>query len=326
MTRLRRVAVLAVLLVTTGCSSPTPTDPPFPDASETTAAELTTPAAPASPTAAPAPAANIDGTLFLLGVGAAGGIYYLHNNVLTLAISDASFGFYQSATMSPDGQKLAWIPTDAAGGTGQLRVQTYGGGTVTIGPSTISNLYPPQWSADSTSVIVGYGAGTWGRLNVTSGAITPLTSASGCCFGVFSPDGAYAILRNGTNTSVVHADGSGPVPAQVPAGQVYSRIQSLSPDGRHVIALLRATGSPAGDAARSLAANAIVDTVTGATVPVAGGGELRGGFYRADGNAVLRVTAAGGDRVRLVSPAGAVLDEVVMPPAAANHLLLGYAP
>jgi hypothetical protein len=323
MTRPRRVAVLAILLAATGCSSPTPTDPPFPGASETTVAA---PSLPPSPTAAPAPAANIDGTLFFLGVGAAGGIYYLHDNVLTLAISDSSFGFYQSATMSPNGQKLAWILADGAGGTGQLRVQTYGGGTVTIGPTTISNLYLPQWSSDSTSVIVGYGATTWGRLNVTSGAITPLTSASGCCFGIFSPDGAYAILGSGGSTSVVHADGSGPVPVLVPAGQVYSRIQSLSPDGRHVIALLRPTGSPGGDAARSLAANAIVDTVTGATVPVPGGGELRGGFYRADGNAVLRVGGGGGDRVRLVSPAGAVLDEVVVPPGAANHLLLGYAP
>ena len=327
MTRLRRVAVLAALLTATaatGCSSPTPTDPPFPDTSETTASASAP--APPSPTAAPVPAANIDGTLFFLGVGAAGGIYYLHNNVLTLAISDSSFGFYQSATMSPDGQKLAWVLADGAGGTGQLRVQTYGGGTVTIGPSTISNLAAPQWSADSTSVIVGYGGSNVGRLNVTTGAITPLTSASGCCFGVFSPDGAYAVLRNGATTSVVHADGSSPVPAAAPAGQVFSRIQSLSPDGRHVNALLRPTGSPGGDAARALAANAIVDTVTGSSVPMADGGVLRGGFYRADGNAVLRVNVGGTDRVRLVSPAGAVLDEVTVPPAAANHLLLGYAP
>ncbi len=161
---------------------------------------------------------------------------------------------------------------------------------------------------------------------MTTGAITPTPSASGCCFGVFSPDGAYAILRNGLNTSIVHADGSGPVPAKAPAGQVFTQVQSLSPDGRHVIALLRSAGSPGGDAGRSLGANAIVDTVTGAYVPIADGGELRGGFYRADGNAVLRVIVGGADRVRLVSPAGAVLDEVIIPPAAVNHLLLGYAP
>jgi len=325
MTRLYRAAAIAASLISlvglTACGGGPPSDTPSPGVSATTE-----PGATASPTPDPAPAANLDGTLFFLGVGAAGGIYYLHNNTLTLAISDASFGFYQSATMSPDGQKLAWILADSAGGTGQLRVQTYGGGTVTIGPATINNGYTPQWSADSASVIVGYGASGWGRLNVTSGMITPMPSAGGCCFGVFSPDGAYAILRNGLNTSVVHADGTSPVPALAPPGQVFSRIQSLSPDGHHVIAALKAAGSPGGDAARALGANAIVDTVTGAYVPIGDGGELRGGFYLADGNAVIRVIIGGADRVRLVSPAGAVLDEVIVPPAAVNHLLLGYAP
>lgn len=335
MTRRTQVAALAAslaaLVAMTACGGSPPGDAPSPGAS--TSAGPVPSGGPASsapaptPAPAPAPTANIDGTLFFLGVGQAGGIYYLHNNTLTLAVSDASFGFYQSVTMSPDGRKLAWVLADAAGATGQLKVQTYGGGSVTVGPSTISNTYTPQWSADSSSVIVGYGNnGASGRLNVTTGTLTPLTSASGCCFGVFSPDGAYAILRNGLTTRVVHADGSGPVPVLVPAGQVYARIQSLSPDGRHVIAQLRPTGSPGGDAGRVLAANAVVDTVTGAVVPMADGGQLKGGFYLPSGNAVLRLVVGGADRVRLVSPAGAVLDEVTVPPAAANHLLLGYAP
>ncbi len=314
-------ASLIALGALTACGGGSPSGTPatsLPESGEATAS--------ASPTPAPVAAANIDGTLFFLGVGAAGGIYYLHDNTLTLAISDASFGFFQSATMSPDGKKLAWILSDSAGGTGQMRVQTYGGGSVTIGPATINNGYPPQWSADSSNMIVGYGPSGWGRLDATTGAITPMPSASGCCFGVFSPDGAYAILRNGLNTSVVHSDGSSPVPALAPSGQVFGRVQSLSPDGHHVIALLRPAGSPGGDAARALGANAIVDTVTGSYVPIGDGGMLRGGFYLADGNAVLRVIIGGADRVRLVSAAGAVLDEVIVPPAAVNHLLLGYAP
>jgi hypothetical protein len=328
MTRLTRAAAIAASLVAlvalTACGGGSPGGTPSSGVSDST--EPTASGSPTTSTPAPVAAANLDGTLFFLGVGSAGGIYYLHNNVLTLAVSDASFGFYQSATMSPNGQKLAWILSNSAGGTGQLRVQTYGGGSVTVGPATINNGYTPQWSADSSSVIVGYGASGWGRLDVTTGMITPMPSASGCCFGVFSPDGAYAILRSGLNTSVVHADGTSPVPALAPAGQVFSRIQSLSPDGHHVIALLKPTGSPGGDAARVLAANAIVDTVTGTYVPIADGGMLRGGFYMADGNAVLRMVIGGADKVRLVSPAGAVLDEVIVPPAAVNHLLLGYAP
>jgi len=329
MTPPTRVAALAATLIAlvavTACSANAPGSP-----GATTSPATSTPIAASSgpaPTPAPTPAAtgNIDGTLFFLGIGQAGGIYYLHNNTLTLAVSNPSFGFYQSVTMSPDGKKLAWVLADMAGATGQLKVQTYGGGSVVLGPGTISNTYTPQWSADSASVIVGYGNGAWGRLNVTTGVMTPMPSASGCCFGVFSPDGAYAILRNGVTNSVVHANGSGPVPILTPSGQVYSRIQSLSPDGRHVIALLRPVGSPGGDAGRTLAANAIVDTVTGAVVPMADGGQLKGGFYLRNGNAVLRLVVGGADRVRLVSPAGAVLDEVMVPAAAANHLLLGYA-
>ena len=333
MTPRTRVAALAATLIAlvavTACSANAPGTPGA-STSPTASTPAAAPSGPESsaPTSAPAPAVtgNIDGTLFFLGVGQAGGIYYLHNNTLTLAISDPSFGFYQSATMSPDGKKLAWVLADMAGATGQLKVQTFGGGMVVLGPSTISNTYTPQWSADSSSVIVGYGSGSWGRLNVTTGVMTPMPSASGCCFGVFSPDGAYAILRNGVTNSVVHANGSGPVPIVTPSGQVYSRIQSLSPDGRHVIALLRSAGSPGGDAGRALGANAVVDTVTGAVVPMADGGQLKGGFYLPNGDAVLRLVVGGADRVRLVAPSGAVLDEVIVPPAAANHLLLGYAP
>jgi hypothetical protein len=93
-----------------------------------------------------------------------------------------------------------------------------------------------------------------------------------------------------------------------------------------VVALVSLTACGPSTPSAALGANAIVDTVTGAYVPIGDGGELRGGFYRADGNAVLRVIIGGADRVRLVSPAGAVLDEVIIPPAGVNHLLLGYAP
>ncbi len=171
MTPLSKVAAIAASLVAlvslTACGATPPSDAPSAGASDSATAS-TTPsttstatAAAATTTPAPVAGANIDDTLCFLGVGAAGGIYYLHNNALTLAISDASFGFFQSATMSPDGKRLAWILADSAGGTGQLRVQTYGAGSVTIGPTTISNAYTPQWSADSTSVIVAYGASGW---------------------------------------------------------------------------------------------------------------------------------------------------------------------
>src|SRR5262249_49838342 len=158
------------------------------------------------------------------------------------------------------------------------------------------NLYVPQWSADSTSVVVAYDASSFGRLNVTTGVLTPLPTAAGCCFSIFSPDGAYAVLATGATLNVVHADGSSPVPIVLPAGQAVRRLQSLSPDGHHMIAQLRATGTPGGDAGRVLGANTLFDTVTGGVVPMPDGGTLKAGFYRADGNAVLRMTVGGVDK------------------------------
>ena len=232
--------------------------------------------------------------------------------------SEAAFGFFQSATISPDGREIAWVDANTVGGTGQLRVSIdpYHG----IGPDTISNVYPPQWSADSCSVVVRYDGEKTGRIDVYTGMLTPITSAGECCFGVFSPDGGFAILHDGVNYSVVHADGCCPGPALAPPGEIFSRIQSLSPDGRHVIALLRPAGSPDAGAGRVFDANTIVDSRTGTAVPVPDGGTLRGGFYQPNGNIVLRMflpdPSGGKDRdvVRVFSAAGALISERVVDP------------
>jgi hypothetical protein len=304
-----------------GCSSPQPTDPPA-LAVSTPSSTTTTETA-----AAPAPAATLSGTLFYLGVGNAnGGLYTLKSGVVTKVVNDTSFMFFQSAVVSPDGTKVAFVLGDGAGATGQLRVQTIAGGSITIGPATIGNLIPPQWTPDGTGVLVGYGTGgQYGLVSVDTGAITPVTSASGCCFSLRSADGVFAIVRSSGATSITHADGTSPVPGVVPAGKNIIRLQSLSPDGRHVTALLRDAGQPAGDAGRAVGSNAIVDLPAGTVGAVPGGGTLREAWYQANGNLLLRVTVASGLVVRLVSPAGTVLDELTEPAGASGLELLGYA-
>ncbi len=331
MTPRQRVAIGAALIAAaalSGCGGGTPGDG-APTESPGTSISPDGALGAAEPSPSAETPAQLDGTVFMLAIGSTNGaIHYLYKTgVLTLVHPDTSFAFFQSVTMSPNGKRIAYIDADGAGASGPLIVQTeYGGPPAPVGPSTLVNTYLPQWAPDSNSVIVATSSGGVGRLDVTTGTFTPITSASGCCFGRFSPDQTYAILQNGTSISVVKADGSGPVPALAPSGQVFNRIQSLSPDGHHVIALLKAPGEPSGDAGRSLGANAIVDTATGTSEPIAGGGTLRGGFYLANGNAVLRVTAGGVDKIVLASPSGTVLDEFTVPPAAADMALLGYAP
>jgi hypothetical protein len=315
-------SIVASTLVMAGCSSPQPTEPPV-VAVSTPASTLTSTEAPP----APAPAAKLSGTLFYLGVGNVnGGLYTVKSGVVTKVVADTSFMFFQSAVVSPDGTKVAFVLGDGAGATGQLRVQIIGGGSTTIGPTTIGNLIPPQWTPDGTGVLVGYGTGgQYGLVTVATGAITPVTSASGCCFSLRSPDGAFAIVRSSGATSITRADGTSPVPGVVPAGKTISRLQSLSPDGRHVTALLHDAGQPGGDAGRAIGSNAIVDLPAGTIGAVPGGGTLREAWYQANGNLLLRVTTPSGLVIRLVSPAGTVLDELTEPAGASGLELIGYA-
>jgi len=290
----------------------------------TPASTDSTPAASAAP--APAPAARLSGTLFYLGVGNTnGGLYTLKSGTVTKVVNDTSFMFFQSAVVSPDGTKVAYVLGDGVGATGQLRVLTIGGGSITIGPTTITNVQPPQWTPDGVGVLVSYGtAGQYGLVNL-SGIVTPISSASGCCFSLRSADGAYAIVRGTGTMNITHADGSSPVAGVVPAGKQVQRLQSLSPDGHHVAALLRDAGSPGGDAGRAVGANAIVDLPAGTIGSVPGGGTLREAWYQPDGNLVIRVDTGSAKVVRLVSPAGAVLDELTEPPAASGLELISYS-
>lgn len=273
-----------------------------------------------------AAAAHLDGTLFYLGIGTHGGLYSLHGTTVATVVPDSSFMFYQSAVVSPDGHKVAYVLGEQAGSTGQLRVLTIGGGAVTMGPSTITNVQPPQWSADGTGIYVAYGSTQFGLINVATGAISPVTSASGCCFTLRSPDGAFAIVASGATINVTHADGSSPVLGHTPAGKVWTRLQSLSPDGHNVTGFLHNVGEPGGDAGRFLGSNSLVDLATGATAAVPGGGTLKQAFYLANGNLIVRVGVGSATQVRLVSPAGAILDQIVEPADATSLVLLSYAP
>jgi len=46
---------------------------------------------------------------------------------LSTAVDDHSFGFFQSAAVSPDGQRVAFVVGEEAGSTGPMRIITLGG-------------------------------------------------------------------------------------------------------------------------------------------------------------------------------------------------------
>jgi hypothetical protein len=318
------IAVIALAAVgLTGCGKTNNPPSNIPGSSEPPGVSAT-PVATPTITAPPA-GAGLSGTLLFLGTGnQAGGVYYSHNGNWTYVIPETSFEFYQSVTFSSDGKRFAWVP----GAQAQLRVNTENNPPPqNIGPSTISSDFTPQFSQDGNLVFVAYGSGQRGWLNLTSATITAVPSASPYNWSLFSPDTAYAVQNSNTGAwRVVHADGTSPVGAQAPAGKEFNRILSLSPDGHHVIALLKNPGDPSGDVTRVFAANAIVEVTSGTSQAVPGGGLLHGGFYLLNGNLVLRESIGGVDTVVLASPAGVVLGKAAVPGQGASFPLLGYIP
>jgi hypothetical protein len=274
------------------------------------------PGSPGAPT-------RLDGTLFFMGVRASvGGIHTYAGGTLTHAVPDESFGFYQTATVSPAGDRYAWVDR------GQLWVARFGAIPGPVGPATLDAFFTPQWSADGTRLIVKYESARYGWIDAVSGEIAALPAAPEEYVAFSSDDGTYAVYGSiQTETyRTVRMGSAAAVPVVAPSSRYYTRFQSVSPNARHAIALIRATAGARGDVARAFSANAIVDLTTGTLLVVPGGGTLRQGFFRADRTAVLRVTQNNTDQVLLVSPSGEVVDRLNLPREAADLPLLGYAP
>jgi hypothetical protein len=295
------------------------------------------PAAPDPPVAWPAEPGSpdaltsLDGMLFFMGVRSpVGGIhtYRPAESALTHVVPDESFEFYQTATVSPTGDRYAWV------GGGQLWISRFGAIPSNVGPADLDGFFTPQWSVDGTRLLVKYEPApdadrpAFGWIDTASGDITPVPAAPQDYFAFSPDDGAQAVYGDiPTETwRVAPVGSSAAVPVVAPSSRYYTRFHSVSPNARHAITLVRATVEPRGDVARTFIANAIVDLTTGKQLVVPGGGTLRQGFFRADRTAVLRVTQGNADQVLLVSPSGEVLDRIRLPREAADLALLGHAP
>ncbi|HEX6968980.1 MAG TPA: hypothetical protein VF174_09260 [Micromonosporaceae bacterium] len=319
------LSVLALAGLAAGCGgskSPGGTSSTGPGPATATAKTSATPTA---TTAASGSGPLPGGTVLLLSLTASNnGIYGLRDGQVSLWYGDNSFVFAQSAVVSPKGTLIAYIGA-GDGDNGPLLVISGTGSSTALGPDTLTNIYLPMWAPDGQSVLAVDGD-RWVRIAVPGGTVTPMSTPNGYHVSRYSPDLAYLLMANASGSFVARADGSGATPLMAPAGKKFHRTLSLSPNGYDVIADVEAPDFPGGDPARALTANAIVDTRTGAVHTVPGGGDLRSGYYLANGDAILRVTVGGTDKVLLVSPTGAVLAQQTVPANAADYALIGYIP
>jgi hypothetical protein len=287
-----------------------------PSATTPPAATPTATATGSSTTKPPAQSSTLAGTVLFLhsSLQADAGIYALRNGQISPWHPDSSRAFLQSAVVSPQGSRIAYIAS-GNGDEGPLRVISGTGTSADLGPQTLENYDLPVWAPDGGSVLAVYNASpdeqhprqdSWVRINVTTGAMTPVNTPNGMLAVAISPDLSYAYgpdMASATTNLVAQLDGTEQTPAVLPAGK-WLQVLSLSPDGHHVIGMLVDVGAPQGQPSRNIDANAIVDIRTGTVQPPPLGDGLWSGYYLADGSAVLLVYTGGGTQaaVVLVSP------------------------
>jgi hypothetical protein len=338
MTGIRRWTVLGAVLAVLGAVACAGGGTPV---AGTTSAVTQTTSPHVTPTASGTGSGALEaGTLYFIGpAGSAGGIYTLHNGVLTRIFANSTAAFRQSGTIGPvtpsHEQYIVWVDNDTPGGTGVLKVHNVVSNvdtTITLW-STITNAITPQFTPDGDEADVAYSDGGGmheGEINLPSnGAGYNANFWSPCCLHLISAYGDYSILGGvgSANLSLVVLSNKAdpPVTLVAPSGQEYVWVQSLAWDGTRGIARLQTTGSPLA-ATRTFAANAYVDYTNGTSLPVPGGGTLKGGVYYWDHQLALRLVVNGNDVMRLISPLGAVAEDYELPTSVAGLDFLTWSP
>ncbi|MBQ0891524.1 hypothetical protein KBX37_00125 [Micromonospora sp. U56] len=215
-----------------------------------------------------------------------------------------------NAAVSPDGRRVAWVEDGGALWTSALD----GSGKRKLHDLVDNMCWSPTWSPNSRQLTVRLGAadGSFskaGLLDVSSGAFTEVAGFDGC-HPVWAANGTVA-FADGSNGAVVVTDRTGAGRRTIPGlGSKGSRyvcfdVASISPDGRRIALFRIDRDGTYGDAARSLSANAVLDTRTGnvMTLPL-GGRELRQAYFQADGSVVARVRSGSRYTLILVDKAG----------------------
>ena len=217
----------------------------------------------------------------------------------------------QSATISPDGEWLAFVLGDAVGLThgDELYAVNLTDGTTRLlarGVDCTGGNHPIWWP-DSASLRVTRGQ-QLGRVDLATGGFTPLPPAWRD-YVAFAPGGGPRVVAGRLET----ADGQlirqlPPVPSPPPVG---SSIQAVSADGRYV-----AVGAHNTDPGVQRGAFEVMDTVSGQVVGLAtllgqeppGGEQLSNVFFLANGGMIVCTNVRNTPNVtwRLVRAVGSV--------------------
>ncbi|PWR09485.1 hypothetical protein DKT68_12060 [Micromonospora acroterricola] len=240
------------------------------------------------------------------------------STVQLLALPDIAFKGNMS--VSSDGHRVAWVDSNNnlvvadADGSGKQQIRS------NVDPYCVG----AAWSPDRRQLLFRElaepgGPGRFGMLDLRSAEMTVRWWASepAACNAVWSADGRTIALTTDYGVTLYGADGTKKrvVPGFSRDGWSTDDVVSLAPNGSRV-ALLRRNmgGGDAGDVARDLRVNVVLDTRTGkqVTLPL-GGRTLRQVYFQTDGSMVVRVQAGSGYAVLLVDEDGKKISETAEP-------------
>ncbi|MCI4063471.1 hypothetical protein MRQ36_13135 [Micromonospora sp. R77] len=240
---------------------------------------------------------------------------------------------WANAAVSPDGERVAWVDRDAT-----LWVADVDGSNRRKLHSDVDGLcWGPTWHPDGKTLSValndmtGRGDITRGNLDVRTGNFTKLSWKQEGCHPLASADGHYLAYPDGSTGRVFVTTAGGKVVRTVPGLGGSSKydcfdVASLSPDGSRIALFRRGPGDDAGDVARELTADAVLDTRTGAELDLPlGPRTLDQAFFQSDGTIVARALSLTGNVLVLIGANGRKISEEPEPSAFSDMQIIAVA-
>lgn len=308
-----------------------------------------TPSPTIAPSVTPTPADNsptgMTGTLFYLRLGSSSSApaqlysWTVGTAPRRLLILDG-YAAIMNATVSPDGTRIAWV-TNGDLGSGSLFVADIDGSNRReLRGKMDAECWIPVWSPDSRRLLVrefdpdAPDRARSGLVDVMTGDFRPVPKLDGC-HGQWSADGSTIAHPDGGTGRIFLTDGRTftnrraiPNLGGDSASRFGFHLESISADGSRICLPLRAPGEPPGDVARQPHSNTVLDTCTGAVVPLPlRGRTLRQVVFLPDGGLLARVVDNADNRTLvLVSAAGEPTVEIAEPAAMRDMTILRYKP